>query len=227
MEIVKKVKTSLGVFLLVVATFTVHVSAAGTVVGNESIKDTAEFKYEQQLAIEKQIKLEELIKGKKGSFVDPKSSLRSDGIFSTSSTGTYPTRYGVILVTTDGVSSGIGTGHAGIIWTSTTTVESFPNGGVQTKPNDWNTRYKSVYGVTTRGTTASQDNEASNWCRAKVSLPYNWNFWNTSIRSSFYCSHLVWAAFKDLYGINTDDDGGIVWPVDLVNSNNTYIVYSK
>lgn len=147
--------------------------------------------------------------------------------FSTNSICSYPTRNGVILVTTDGVSSGIGTGHAGIIWTSTTVVESFLNGGVQTKPNNWNTCYKSVYGVTTIGTTTSQDNEASNWCWRKTGLPYNWNFWDTSTRSKFYCSHLVWAAFKDLYGINTDDDGGIVWPVDLVNSKNTTIVYSK
>lgn len=226
-RIVKKARTLLGALLLTITISAVNVSAAGIEVGNASIKNTVEFKYEQQLAIEKQNKLEESLKGKEGSFIDPKGDLRYDTAFATSSTGSYPTRYGVILVTTDGFSSGIGTGHAGIIWTTTTVIESFPNGGVQTKPNDWNTRYNSVYGITTISTTASQDNEASNWCRGKVGLPYNWNFWNTGDRNKFYCSHLVWASFKDLYGINIDDDGGIIWPVDLVNSKNTIIVYKK
>ena len=65
----------------------------------------------------------------------------AEGNFSlknTRATGTYPTRYGVILVTADKYKGLIPTGHAGIIWTSSTIVESLSN-GVTTGPNDWNT----------------------------------------------------------------------------------------
>ena len=61
----------------------------------------------------------------------------------------YPTRAGIILVTTDG-SFGSLVGHAGIIWSSKTTIESFPSTGVKKFKNDWDSRYKKVWAVTTK-----------------------------------------------------------------------------
>ncbi len=217
-------KTLLTLSLLVSLSVGTFSTSYAKTFSDDSIKNTKEFKVEQSQAIEKAQKLADKTKGKH--FSDTKLNTSND-VASTLSTSSYPTRSGVILVTTDGSISGIGTGHAGIVWSSATTVESFPDGGVQTMPNNWNSRYNSVYGVTVKGTTSNQDDSASNWCYNKRGDGYNWDFWNTSTRSKFYCSQLVWAAFNDKYDINLDDDGGIIWPVDLVNTKNTSIVYEQ
>lgn len=142
--------------------------------------------------------------------------------------GTYPTRPGVILVTADAYKGLIPTGHAAIVWSSATVVESVAN-GVTTGPNNWNVSKNTCYGVTTNGTTANQDNEASNWCYSQYGKPYNWDFFNPYTRSAFYCSQLVYASFLDLYGIdlNTSEFGVAVHPMELVNTPNTYIIYEK
>lgn len=56
-----------------------------------------------------------------------------------------------------------------------------------------------------------------------------YHFANVSTRNSFYCSQLVWASFKDLYGIdlNTGTLGAIVTPMELVNTDKTSVIYSK
>jgi uncharacterized protein YycO len=158
----------------------------------------------------------------------PVKADKSTGEFSTQSYGSYPTRNGVILVTSDAYKGLIPTVHAAIIWTSSTVVESL-SGGVTTGPNNWNTSKSTCYGVTTYGTTAAQDNEASNWCYRQKGKPYNWNYLDKNTRSKFYCSHLVYAAFMDMYGINIDTSAFItaVHPMEIVDSANTYIVYQK
>lgn len=146
----------------------------------------------------------------------------------TASTGTYPTRYGVILVTEDKFKGIIPTGHAAIIWTSTTVVESLSN-GVTTGPNDWNTSKSTCYGITVKGTTTAQDNAASNWCYKQIGKPYNYNYLDKNTRTKFYCSQLVYAAFLDNYNINIDTSAFItaVHPMELVDSANTYTIYIK
>lgn len=142
--------------------------------------------------------------------------------------GTYPTRKGVILVTPDKYKGIIPTGHAAIIYTSTTVVESL-SGGVTTGANNWNKTRSKCYGVTVSGTTTTQDSNAANWCYRQIGKKYNWNYLNVSTRNSFYCSHLVWAAFKDLYGIdlNTGSYGVAVHPMELVNTSRTYKIYEN
>lgn len=144
------------------------------------------------------------------------------------SSGTYPTRYGVILVTEDKFKGLIPTGHAAIIWTSTTVVESLSN-GVTTGPNDWNTSKNTCYGITVSGTTAAQDNAASNWCYKQIGKPYNYNYLDKNTRSKFYCSQLVYAAYLDNYNINIDTSAFVtaVHPMELVDSANTYTIYIK
>lgn len=138
----------------------------------------------------------------------------------------YPRRAGVILVTTDG-SFGSLVGHAGIIWTSGTTIESFPKTGVGKHSNTWNYRYRKVWAVTTRQLNAHQENAVSNWCAAQVGKPYNWNFAITDARDRFYCSHLVYAGYLDKYNLNLNYGYWIVFPYDLVRTNNTYVIYRK
>lgn len=158
-----------------------------------------------------------------------KKAVKTNGINLMESSGTYPTRSGVILVTSDSNTLGIHYGHAGIVWNPSTTVESMKD-GVQRLPNIWNSRYNNVKGISVNGTTLEQDEKASDWCDAQVGKPYNWNFFNTSTRSKFYCSQLVWAAYKDLYNINIDSKSsipGVIIPVDLPNQSNVYTVYVK
>lgn len=143
------------------------------------------------------------------------------------SSGTYPTRKGVILVTPDAYKNLIPTGHAAIVYNSSTVVESVSSGVVWGK-NNWNTTKKKVYGVTVSGTSAAQDAAAANWCAGQIGKPYNWNYFNPGSRKKFYCSQLIYASYLDNFGINLDTGsyGKAVHPMELVNSSKTYTVYT-
>lgn len=144
--------------------------------------------------------------------------------------GTYPTRKGVILATNTNASLGGATfvGHAAIIYSANTVVESLSK-GVTTGKNDWNSTKTRCWGVTVKSTSAAQDANAANWCYNKRGCPYNYNFANVSTREKFYCSQLVWASFKDVCGVdlNTSTLGAIVTPMELVNTDKTNVIYSK
>lgn len=235
--------------VLIAAMFTIGTCSFG--VGAQSSKTSSSTLTAQQQKIvsQNQSKVDDAYnamivrsQGNKSQYYDPKSSTSSaatmtesamtttDTVESTDSFGTYPTRDGVMLVTADSSSLGYHYGHAGIIWTASTTVESMPDNGVQYFDNDWDSRYSTVEGITCSETTADQDNEASNWCARQVGKPYNWNFFYTSTRNSFYCSQLVWASFHDLYGIDIDQNSsvpGAIVPVDLPNQSNIWIIYEK
>ena len=147
-----------------------------------------------------------------------------------SNTGTYPIRSGVILVTSDAYKGIIPTGHAAIIWTASTVVESLSQ-GVTTGLNNWNSSKTTCYAVTVGTTTASQDEDASNWCYSEIGKPYNYNFFNIATRAKFYCSQLVWASFNDLDGIDLNTSafssflGNPIHPMELVNNDKTVLIY--
>lgn len=93
------------------------------------------------------------------------------------SSGSYPTRKGTILVTPDAYKGLIPTGHAAIVLNKSEVVESLSN-GVGVHKNNWKTKKNKIYGVSVKGTTASQDAAAANWCRAQVGKKYNWNYFD-------------------------------------------------
>lgn len=159
--------------------------------------------------------------------MDSKGNL-ADGEITTRSMGNYPTRKGVILVTADAYKGLIPTGHAGIIYNSSTVIEATSNGVVKGK-NNWNTSKKTCYGVSVRSTTSEQDRQAADWCFNQLNKPYNYNFLDTATRKKFYCSQLVWASFKDKYGIdlNTSAFGNAIHPLELVTSSKTTTIYEK
>ena len=132
------------------------------------------------------------------------------------------------MVTSDKYKGLIPTGHAAIVWAKPTVIESLAN-GVVTGPNDWYNSKTTCYGVAVNGTTFEQDDYASNWCYGQRGKPYNFNFYDVGTREKFYCSQLVWAAFKDNYNIdlNTSEFGVAVHPLELAVAQNTYIVYKK
>lgn len=146
----------------------------------------------------------------------------------TRSTGTYPTRKGVILVTDDYYKNLIPTGHAAIIYNKDQVVESVSDGVIIGK-NDWNTSKTTCTAVTVIGTTTAEDAAAADWCYNQIGKKYNINYFNTNTRDKFYCSQLVWAAFLDNYGIDLDTSKffNAVHPAELVASEHTKTIYEK
>ncbi len=147
--------------------------------------------------------------------------------------GSYPTRKGVILVTDDAYKGVIETGHAAIIYTGTSVVES-NTGGVEIGPNNWNKSKSQAYAVTVKATTNTQDSRVANWCWNQVNKPYNWNFYRMDYRDKFYCSHLIRAGYLDLYNIDLDtSDFNVgtamkaIHPMELVNTSKTSLIYRK
>ena len=146
----------------------------------------------------------------------------------TRSTGTYPTRKGVILVTDDYYKNLIPTGHAAIIYNKDQVVESVSDGVIIGK-NDWNTSKTTCTAVTVIGTTTAEDAAAADWCYNQIGKKYNINYFNTNTRDKFYCSQLVWAAFLDNYGIDLDTSKffNAVHTAELVASEHTKTIYEK
>ena len=151
------------------------------------------------------------------------------GITSNAATvsGTYPTRRGAILVTSDAYKNLIPTGHAAIVWNASNVIESVSSGVVLGK-NNWTTSKKKIYGIAVSSTSAAQDSNVASWCKAQIGKPYNYNYFNVTTRKKFYCSQLVWAGYKDLYNVdlNTSLFGKAVHPMELVNSDKTYTIYT-
>ena len=145
--------------------------------------------------------------------------------------GSYPTRAGTILVTPNNENKMLRVfrlGHAGIVLNKTTVVEAtLPT--VRTSKNSWKSRsqVKKLYGLSVRRTSRAQDRTAAKWCRRQVGKPYNRNYMNVSTRKKFYCSQLVWASFRDNFGVdlNTATYGRMVAPMELVNSPQTSVIY--
>ncbi|MCC0648787.1 hypothetical protein C4097_06825 [Clostridioides difficile] len=177
---------------------------------------------------------EAIIQKQLDGFEEIDQELRENGVESTdkdpnierATSGTYPTRIGAILVTKDGKFGKL-IGHAGIVHTATTTVESFPEGGVKVYNNNWRDRYNSVYGLGVRKTTTAQDKTASTWAYNKRTLPYNWVIEQPELTNAFYCSQLVYKAYKSTAGVNLNYEGGAVFPYDLVKTGETYTSYTK
>jgi len=139
--------------------------------------------------------------------------------------------YGDILVTlsdSSNSSSAWAGGHAGVVYNQTTVIESFGNrspSGVQRWPNNWATRYSNVKGLWVSGAEHADYRYAADYANAQIGKPYNWNFFDITTTSKFYCSQLAWRAWYNR-GWNLND-GGAVWPVDLVESPYTVVFYSK
>ena len=145
--------------------------------------------------------------------------------------GTYPTQKGTILVTSDYSYGVVPSGHAAIVWDENHVVEA-QTSGVMWGKNNWMSNRSEIYGLDVKGTSDAQDAAAADWCAQQIGKPYNYNFLNKTTRDSFYCSQLVWAAFKDLYNIDLSNVGlsPLTWttavhPMELVNSDKTETIF--
>lgn len=151
---------------------------------------------------------EKVFKDKQNVYSKAKGSLRTATL--SRANQNYPQRKGVILTTPDNDNKLAGIfklGHAGIIYSSKITVEATAK-GVREYNNDWDKRKDShnkairVLGGDVIKTDINQEAHVGNWCYKKIGCHYNYSFWNTATRKKFYCSHLVWAGYKDSYRVN-------------------------
>ena len=195
--------------------------------------DSIEIKWSE---VRKSVVVKQDLKKNASSVTNLASALSKQEV-STKSSGTYPTRKGVILVTGDKYKGIIPLGHAAIVFSSTYVVESVAEGVVLGR-NNWNTTRETCYGVTLSSTSASQDAQAADYCYQQLNKSYNYNYYDMGTRSKFYCSHLVWSSFKDLFGIDLNTTaydirlGSIViataiHPLELVDTSKTYTIYVK
>lgn len=140
-----------------------------------------------------------------------KATLTSKGVKIQAAYGSKPTRKGTILVTSDAFKGLIPTGHAAMVYDKRRVIEAMTNGVVWGQ-NNWHlARVKNqAFGVTATRTTVKQDAAAAKWAKKQLGKPYNYNYLKTWIRNKFYCSHLVWAAFKDKNRVNLNTSWGKV-----------------
>lgn len=135
-----------------------------------------------------------------------------------------------LICVTDAKTSGFNHGHAGIVGTAAypgCTIEANPNSGVQALSADWPTRFagKKVVQGGVNGTGIYQDQAAALWAESQMGKPYNYNFLNTSTRSSFYCSQLVWAAYYDTLGVDISNGWHTyITPFELVENPRKVII---
>ncbi len=212
--------------LVAASVFVIPVSA-------ENTTDTAKMAASQVFDQQKVAQMSALIKSKVkvADFKAPKTENNlSLSATITSAPSDYPTRKGQILITDDAYKGLIPTGHSAIVYSATQVVESVSSGVVMGKNDWWSSKNSSAAGSVS-STTTTQDADAAEWCKGQVGKPYNFNYFNTGTRSSFYCSQLVWASFLDKYGINLNTDaystslGNPVHPLELLANDLTYISY--
>lgn len=141
----------------------------------------------------------------------------------------YPIAKGFILVTKDKYKGVVPSGHAGIIYSESTVIEAMPEGVVR-KSNNWYSRYKTCYGAYVKNISQAQKDKAANWAKGQMGKPYNYDFYNPNTRKAFYCSQLVWAAYKDTLGINLENAalcGNAIHPSELLMSSRVSVFYMQ
>lgn len=128
-------------------------------------------------------------------------------------------------------------GHAAIVHNNSDyTIESYKGSaekadGVRIYTNNWASRDR-VYGVRVRNASMEDYKNAANYAirQADLKKPYNINFFNKGTTSKFYCSQLVWRAWKN-QGFEIDRMNLGNWepvsPAELVGARDTYVFYKK
>lgn len=138
-------------------------------------------------------------------------------------TGQYPSRRGMYLVTNSIVHTGdlhsSITGHAGMVYGTQWTIESYPVGGVQEKHDKWTDRYNDVIAATTNATTIQEDQYIAFYCYQHLGDEYNFIYTNYATEERFYCSQLVYKAFLEVQEIDLKiPTATVVTPGSLVRT---------
>lgn len=145
--------------------------------------------------------------------------------------GKYTKRKGTILVTSDAYKNLIPTGHAGIVRNSNNVIEAVSSGVRTDGSMNWKKTKNEMWEVKVNGTTRIQRRKVANWCAEQEGKPYNYLYPCMWRRDAFYCSHLVWAGYKDKLGIDLNTFffdtkyGTAIHPVELVWTDKTTTIY--
>lgn len=152
---------------------------------------------------------------------------------STFTTGSWSWRDGIICITESHVSVAFNNGHAGIMGIApdyNMTYEANPASGVTICPGDYQSRFpgKNVWQVDVTSTDDGQDEAAAQWTRNRIGYSYGFPI-TLSNRSKFYCSHLIYAAFKDTANVDLDTSAfpGFIHPFELFASPETTVTYLR
>ncbi|WP_297499142.1 YiiX/YebB-like N1pC/P60 family cysteine hydrolase [Thermococcus sp.] len=98
--------------------------------------------------------------------------------------------------------------------------------------SDFLKRYDTVAVLRVR-TTNEIRLAAVNFAFQQLGKPYDWEWWTKHVYGdSYYCSELVWAAYKAVGGPDIDADPGFSWkylwgvaPQEIYDDNDTYVIY--
>jgi hypothetical protein len=146
--------------------------------------------------------------------------------------GVYPTTKGKILATADWYKNFIPTGHSALVINQDSAYTALSE-GVTIEPNNWYepSRYQTAFGVDVNKTNEAQEAKATDWCKQHLGKPYNYLYILPERTDAFYCSSLVWQAYKATTGVNLDTSAfnilgfKAVHPMELVDSSQTSLVY--
>ena len=136
---------------------------------------------------------------------------------------------GVILVTTDLYKGVIESGHAAIVYSDSIVVEALAD-CVTLGKNNWSKTKKEYYACVPWDASANDERKAADYCYNMIGKDYNWNYFDVKTRKKFYCSHLVYASYKDLFGIDLNTDtfktvaGNPIHPYELLTSSKTWVI---
>ncbi len=128
---------------------------------------------------------------------------------------------GDVLVTYDNKTSGWNHGHTAIVrWDNNYIIEAMPTPGVRYHQNNWKSRFISERAFYVSGAAGSKYTNAARNAASRVGKPYAIYTSKTST-DKYYCSKLVWQAWRG-QGWDLDADGGYwVFPVDLERDAHT------
>lgn len=162
--------------------------------------------------------------------------IKESGIDATAAAKNPDYRPGDILVTMDnGFSSfgaGIRWGHSAIVyWANEYTMESYREDGVRLHGIDkWkpsNKKMKTLVALKVHKATYQAKEIARKFAGNQKGKPYNYLFHKPERTDAYYCSSLIWRAYKEAgHGINGGSDK-IVTPYDIVKDKDTKAYYKK
>lgn len=158
--------------------------------------------------------------------------LASDGITKAAASSSNPDfRPGDILVTMDNGYASFRWGHAAIVyWANQYTMESYSSKGVQLHSIDkWkpSSKMKTMIALKVKNATYQAKEIARKFAGDQKGKPYNYNFLKPERTDAYYCSSLIWRAYKEAgHGINGGLDK-IVTPYDIVQDRDTTGYYVK
>ena len=167
---------------------------------------------------------------KAGYYNDTESNKKNNSQYMS---GTWSWRDGIICITESNISGAFNHGHAGIMGIApdyNMTYEAIPNYGVVAMNGNYPVRYpnKNVWQADVTSTSDLMDQNAATWAKQRIGYPYQFPV-TLSNRSKFYCSHLVYAAYKDVTGVDLDTSAfpGFIHPFELFSSPQTTVTYLR